>query len=130
MRTMILVVPDSGFVPNRGLRRYPGPSTEVFPSQAFPEPVTKRRPWDPTPPTKTLRVGPDGVAVDDPTGRRVAAVLWNDCVAVVHLPAGRRLLGRDGFVIDIEEAAWQGGRDAVRLVDQYGPTNCVVRVST
>jgi zinc protease len=130
MHTMLMVLPETGFVPNRSMHRYPGPLPDLFPSQAFPEPFTKRWPWDATPPTNTLRIGPEGIAIDDPDGRRLTTILWVDCVAVVHASTGRRVMGRDGYTIDVEATAWQRGEHAVRLLDEYAPPGCVVRVRT
>ncbi len=127
--SMLLATPSTGFVPNRGLRPYPGPLPDVFPSHLFSEAVAKKRPWDPSPPTRGLRIGSDGVALDDPAGRRLTTILWSDCVAVVRGTAGRRIMGRDGFSLDVEAHAWERGADAIRLVDQFGPVDCVVGVA-
>jgi Peptidase M16 inactive domain len=125
--TMILLLTDTGFRPQRPLRPYPSAmKAPTGNGKTFEQVAGKRKtPWSRSPSAK-LTVGDAGVAVNAPNGARIIGVRWTDCVAVLQGPQQRHVLARDGSAVPIFQGDWHGGRDAMHLVDRHAPRDLVV----
>jgi len=74
-------------------------------------------------------VGRTGVAIDSTSGRRLAAVRWADCVAVVRERGFRSVISRDGTALAIAANEWRDGGLAIREIDRHGPRDLVVETA-
>jgi zinc protease len=128
LSSMLLIVPSTGFVPNRTLRPYPGPSTvEPVALARFRLATPERKPWQPKPSGPTLVVGRAAVAIEDEHGRTLTSVPWSDCVAYVVDPHGRMLYGRDGYRLVVAAQEWERSAQALTWMDQCAPAEVTVR---
>lgn len=63
-----------------------------------------------------LVIGEDGVSLVQ--GPRYVTVRFRDCEAMLAWPdGGRRLIGRDGFVVPVEPTLWAGGSFLTAMLD-------------
>jgi Peptidase M16 inactive domain len=124
--SMLFVLPRSGIDPQRPFKRYPGPPTDAMGGDRTFELVTKGRGPFHKAPAARLSIGRGGLAVDV-KARRLMAVRWPDCVAIIRERDTRRVLGRDGSVVHVHRSDWRDGGAALSLVDKLGPKDLVVR---
>jgi hypothetical protein len=125
--TMLLLIPSTGFRPQRPMHAYPSVTTSPpGRGRSFEQATTRgKTPWSRTPAAR-LTVGDAGVSVDSPDGIRIIGVRWADCVAVVQGAGARSVLALDGTTLSIIEQDWRGGRDAVGLIDRFAPRELMV----
>jgi hypothetical protein len=128
--SMLLLIPEEGFIPQRHFERYPGPDlAPVGRGRTFDLAAAKGgAPWRKAKAPK-LTVGDAGVAVDDPAGGRMVGIPWSDTVAVLSGMNFRTVVSRDGSTFVVEASEWKDGRGAVGLVDQFAPGDRVVRMT-
>ena len=74
-------------------------------------------------PPERLTVGTDGVSLRVPNGQ--VTVRYDDAVAAVHWTGWRRLIGSDGFRIDIEAKHWRNGEAILDAIDRAVPAERV-----
>jgi hypothetical protein len=126
--SMLLFIPPTGEDPQRPLKRYPGPAAGSMDAErVFEFAGGEKRRFRRTSSPIRLTVGRVGASVDTVDGRRrLAAVLWADCVGVLREQGIRSLLGRDGTVLQVFENEWRDGRGAIGLVDKLTPPAVVI----
>jgi len=128
--TMLLVLPAEAPRPQRPLKPYPGPSLAgMGDSREFEyTAIKKSRPWGSSKAPR-LVVGDRGIAITTADRRvRFQAVLWEDCVGVVHeAPWARSVIGRDGYLMVIDGREWRDGGGAIKLIDRHSPRSLVVQ---
>jgi hypothetical protein len=128
--TMLLLLPSGTPVPQRPFKPYPPPPSGSLGEAHLFEPIVAKesRGWGkPKPPR--LVVGKDGVAIQGNDGKRLAAAMWADCVAVVQEPKLRSVVSSDGTIIHVQADEWREGGQAVKLVDRFAPRSLVVPAS-
>jgi len=128
LESEVLVLPVTGTRPQRAFKPYPGPTDQSMgEGRDFELAAVQRRvPWG-RPTTPHLTVGNLGIAVTRPDGRRMMAIRWDQCVAVVHEDRyARTVLGRDGYRVAVNAAEWHDGGVAVKLIDKFAPSSVVI----
>lgn len=128
--SMFLLLPEHGGDPQREFKRYPGPAPGSMAADRTFEFIVKEKRGllKKKEPVPRLSVGRLGVAIDSVSGRRLTAVTWADCVAVVRERDVRRVIGRDGLVVAFHRSDWRDGAAALGLVDRFAPPDRIVRV--
>jgi hypothetical protein len=128
--SMVLVIPETGFTPNRTFHPYPSTwAGSPGDARTF-VPMYKRpnRPWQKaTAPGPRLSIGTVGIVLDGPNGDRLIGIRWSDCVALIsEKPDGPRILARDGYTMMVPAAEWKDGPEALALIDRFGPARVAV----
>jgi hypothetical protein len=127
--SMFLMLPLSGVDPQRPFKPYPGPPTDAMGGDRTFEFFTKeKRGLFKKASAPRLSIGQGGLAVDNANGRRLVAVRWADCVAILHERDVRSVVGRDGGLVQVYRSDWHDGGAAIGLIDKFGPKDLVVRV--
>lgn len=128
--SMLLLLPEGGVDPQRPLKRYPRlPADDMRAERIFAYATKAKRRFRPDVTVVHLAVGNAGVSVDTVEGRRLAAVRWSDCVAVVGGTTKRSILSRDGSAVEVFASDWNDGSEALRLIDRLTPAGLAVRQS-
>jgi zinc protease len=126
--SMLLVLPRTASRPQRPWRPYPGPTPgsmgngQSFELNAKPKAKGMLRREKPP----TLFVGVEGAMVQSGHAVRLAAVRWEDTVAILRDGPARTLLARDGSRLVLAPGDWKNGVYAIGLVDRWGPAAVVV----
>jgi Peptidase M16 inactive domain len=125
--SMLLLIPEEGFLPQRHFEPYPGPVVgPMGRGRTFELANAKGGGFLRKSKAPTLTVADAGVAVDDPAGWRLVGIPWSETVAVLKGDTIRTLICRDGSSFTIDPVEWRDGRSAINLVDQFAPPGLVV----
>lgn len=125
--SMLFLIPEAGFVPQRHFEPYPGPILgSMGTGRSFDLANVKgggllRKARGPK-----LTVADGGVAIDDGAGGRMVGIPWSETVVVLTGGPSRTVLCRDGSALTINESEWKDGRAALNLVDRLAPAAVVV----